>query len=188
MLLKAQSINPTPPGWSNLGVFYMLQGQYDAAVPPLEKAAAATPDTAPNSYLIWGNLGDAYWLSGAPPDKAKSAFQKAIALVEAEAAGKPLSAEFASVTAEYYAKLADHDRARERIESALDTDPKSGSVRYQAGIVYAMLGDEARALEELKVAMSRGISAEQLGKAPELKKMRESGRLSQIPGYAPASP
>ena len=187
MLLKAQSINPSPQGWSNLGVFYTLQGRYDAAVPPLEKAAAETADTAPNSYLIWGNLGDAYSLSGAPPERARAAFQKAIALVEGAAAGQPLSADLASVTAEYYAKIGDHGRARERIESALTSDPKSSSVRYQAGIVYAMLGDEPRALKELETALARGISAEQLKRAPELKTLRESGRLSQIPGYARAN-
>jgi serine/threonine-protein kinase len=68
LLLKARSLNPTARAASNLGTLYMLGGRYQEAVPILEQAADLAPKEVPNEYRIWGNLGDAYWLSGAPED------------------------------------------------------------------------------------------------------------------------
>jgi tetratricopeptide (TPR) repeat protein/tRNA A-37 threonylcarbamoyl transferase component Bud32 len=180
MLLKAWSLNPKAKTASNLGALYTFVGRYPDAVTILEKAVVLAEREAPNDYKIWGNLGDAYWLSGAPPDKASSAFRHAVEIAERLRAGKPEDADLSSVLAEYYAKLGARDQAVERIEAALSTDPKSASVHYQAGLVYAMLGEDDRARREVAEALARGIAPDQIQHAPELKPLRESGSLLSV--------
>jgi len=178
LLLKAQSLNPTPKTESNLATLYMLMGRYKDAVPLLEKAAEKARQDAPTEYRIWGNLGDAYWLAGEPADKTQRTYRHAVKIAEDRRAGRDESADLDGILAEYYAKLGEKPLAVERIESALRTDPQSASVRYQAGLVYAVLKDDDRARRELERALLRGFAPDQIQHAPELKKLRESGALS----------
>jgi tetratricopeptide (TPR) repeat protein len=174
-------LNPSSKTASNLAALYMYMERYKDAVALSEKAAEAAVRDAPTEYRIWGNLGDAYWLAGAAPDRAKSAYERAIKIAEGIRDDKDESADLSSILAEYYAKLGEKDLAVERIESALRTDPESGSVRFQAGLVYAVLKQNARAIKELQVALVRGIAPDSIQHAPELKGLRESGALSSIP-------
>ena len=180
MLLKAQALNPKAKTASNLGTLYLLVGRYRDAVPILEKAAELAAKEAPNDYKIWGNLGDAYWLSGAPADKATAAYRHAVEIAEGLRERAPKDADLGSILAEYYAKLGEKDRAVERIEFSLGAAPESAAVRYQAGLVYAILNQDDRALTEFKGALTLGLAHDQIEHAPELKKLRESGALARI--------
>ena len=60
-------------------------GRYDEAVAPLEKAVSL----APNRYLYWGNLADAYRWSSGQKAKAGDAYARAIDMVRAYLAKKP---------------------------------------------------------------------------------------------------
>jgi serine/threonine-protein kinase len=183
MIQRSVALTPTANGWSNLGTLYMLRQQYDKAVPVLENAIALVPPSGPNAFLVWGNLGDAYWLSGAPPDKARGAYLRAIELAETTAAGHG-SAELNSYLAGYYAKVGDQASARERIKSALEGSPESAPVHYEAGLVFAMLGDEQQALKELQVALDLGMSGDRLRTAPELKRLRLRDEFTDLLHYA----
>jgi serine/threonine-protein kinase len=189
MIRKAVSLNPTANGWSNLGVQYMLQQQYDKAVPALEEATKLASQSGPNDYLIWGNLGDAYLFSGAPVAKSRAAYLRAIAL-----AGNPAPASTAdkallsSILAGYFAKIGDGGRARELIASALVDAPESASVRFESGIAYAMLDEDDRACDELKASLAGGYPVDQLLTAPELQKIRRRNDFARLLEYARASP
>ncbi len=187
LLLKAQSLNPKAKTASNLGTLYMFEQRYRDAVPILEKAAELAPRDAPKEYRIWGNLGDAYWLAGAPVEKSAAAYRHAIEIAEKLRTGSPNPVDIDSVLAEYYAKIGERDRAVERIESALQSAPSSASVRYQAGLVYATLNKDDRALEELKEALTRGFAVDQIKGAPEFKKLRDNPAFAGILAYARTS-
>ncbi len=189
MIRKAVSLHPTANGWSNLGVHYILQQQYEKAVPALEEATKLATQSGPNDYAIWGNLGDAYLFSGAPADKSRTAFLRAIALApRTTPASNADQAVLSSILAEYFAKLGDGARARERITSALEAAPENASVRYEAGIAYAMLDEDDRSLEELKAALVRGYPADRLLTAPELQKLRRRSDFARLMEYARTSP
>jgi tetratricopeptide (TPR) repeat protein/TolB-like protein len=180
MIHRAVALNPTANGWSNLGVAYMFDEQYDKAVTVLEDAIKLAKG-GPSDYAVWGNLGDAYWLSGAPTEKMRAAYLRAIELAEQTSPADVDPAEISAVLAEYFAKTGNGERARERITSALRDAPDSASVRYEAGIAYAVLGEQDRSIEELKAALDRGLSVDRLRTAPELKKFHgESGFASLL--------
>ena len=180
LLLKAQSLNPMARTASNLGALYIFEQRYREAVPILETAASLGEQEVPTEYRIWGNLGDTYSLAGAPVDKAKSAYGRAVAIAESLRKDRGDSADLSSVFAEYYAKLGKSDRAVERIEFSLKAAPEDASVHYQAGLVYAILDQSERAIRELKESRVRGMATEQIAHAPELKKLRENGALARI--------
>jgi serine/threonine-protein kinase len=180
LLIKSLSLNWTPRAASNLATLYMFMGRYRDAVPILEKAAEVAAREVPNEYKIWGNLGDAYWLDGAPAEKKQLAYRHAVKIVEGLRANKPDDAILSSGLAEYYAKLGENGRAVETIESALKSEPKSATVRYQAGLVYSMLGEDDRARQEIKEALARGIAPDQIQHAPEFNRLREKGPLLNV--------
>jgi tetratricopeptide (TPR) repeat protein len=189
MYRKAVTLNPTANGWSNLGVHYILQQQYEKAVPALEEATKLASQSGPNDYAIWGNLGDAYLFSGAPVDRSRTAYLRAIELAERTTpAATADRAVLSSILAEYLAKVGDGARSRERIASALEGAPDNATVRYEAGIAYAMLGEDDRSWEELKAALVRGFPADRLRTAPELQKIRRRSDFARLLEYARTSP
>ena len=179
MMLKAQTLNPIATGYSNLATLYMVQGRYKDAVPMAEQAAALAAQM-PKAYLIWGNLGDAYWLARADPAKAREAWRKAAQIAQEEAARAPADTIILSYLAKYQAKLGDAPGALQRLEAARRQAPDNGAVRYQAGLAYALLGKNDPALRELAAALDRKFPVEEVQKAPELAPLREDPRYQQL--------
>jgi tetratricopeptide (TPR) repeat protein len=184
LLLKARALNPTARAASNLGTLYIFEGRYREAVPILEEAVARGREEFPNDYRIWGNLGDAYWLAESGEDKRAAAYRKAIEIAERLRASDPHPAEIDAALAEYFAKLGDAGRARERLAAALGEAPENALVRYEAGVTHAVLGEDDLALQELKEALTRGYAADQVKRAPELKKLRDAGKLQVVLAYS----
>ncbi len=184
LLLKARSLNPTTRAVSNLGTLYMLEGRFAEAVPIMEQAAELAPKEFPKDYQIWGNLGDAYWLAGSADDKRKSAYRKAIETAQKLRATDPHPAPIDAALGEYFAKLGDRKQAEERMALARQAAPENAAVHYEAGKAYAVLGDDDRSLQELKEALTHGYAADEIKRAPELKKLREAGKLQSVLAYA----
>jgi tetratricopeptide (TPR) repeat protein len=119
-------------GYSNLGGVRVLQGRYADAVPVLEKSLSIRPTadarsnlaTAyfqmrryaesasnfeeivkldPKNYLLWGNLGDAYYWAPGRRQQAAGAYGKAIALGEERRRVNPNDADLLSNLAMYHA-------------------------------------------------------------------------------------
>jgi serine/threonine-protein kinase len=177
MLKKAIDLKPTAVARSNLGTFYMLRKRYADAVPVMEVAARQAATERPDDYLIWGNLGDAYWLSGAPESASRPAYRRAVDIAERLLAQAPDDADHLGLVAEYHAKLGDRARAVERITGALRAAPEDASPCYQAARVYALLGDAPRAIDYLRTARDRGVAVSEMDSAPEL------ASLHADPGY-----
>jgi serine/threonine-protein kinase len=184
MLLKAMSLNPTARAASNLGTLYMLERRYAEAVPIMEQAADMAVKEYPNEYRIWGNLGDAYWLSAAPDDKRIAAYRKAIEIAQRVRTNEPHPAELDAALAIYFAKLGDTAHAKGSAALAIKEGPENATVRFQVAEALAIVGDNDAALQELKEALVRGYSVEEIKQSPELEKLREAGKLDAVLSYA----
>jgi serine/threonine-protein kinase len=182
MLRKAMSLNPTSRAASNLGTLYMFEKRYTEAVPLLEQAVEAAPRDFPNDYRIWGNLGDAYWLARGPDDKRTGAYRKAIDIATRVRASDPAGIDAA--LALYFAKLGEKEHARQSIALAVKSAPENAAIRFEAGEAYAILGDDEPALQELKEALLRGYAVDEVKRAPELEKLRDTGKLETVLTYA----
>jgi serine/threonine-protein kinase len=180
MLRQALALRPLARTYVNLGALLMFQGRYPDAVTAMEKAAEIGVREAPGEYRIWGNLGDAYWLAKLPPEKARGAWRRAVEIAEPQLTGKPGDAELLSLLAKYHAKLGDRAKASERIAAALSLAPSSAMVHYQAGLVFALLGDRTRALAELTVAVNLKYSIEEIRQAPELVPLHQTPEFQEL--------
>ena len=175
---KSLALRPTAVAYSNLGAMLMLAGRYPEALEIMLKAEQLSAE-APNSYRLWGNLGDAYWLAGAGAGKARQAWQRAAEIAERQV-GDPPNSDVLSRLAKYYAKLENAGEASARIAAALKQSPANGTVHFQAGLVFALLGENDRAFAELQDAASRGYPLAEIRVAPELKQLRADPRFQQL--------
>jgi len=172
MLRKALDLRPAARVYLNLGAILMFEKRYPEAVPVMENAERLAPTEAATSYVLYGNLGDVYWLAKQSPQKMRAAWLKAADIVESQLTGTAADAERLGFLAEYRAKLGDRQEALRRVESAIDYSPDSAEVRYQAGLTYAILGEKELAIMEISKAIDRKKSVSEIQAAPELEPLR----------------
>jgi serine/threonine protein kinase/tetratricopeptide (TPR) repeat protein len=196
-------------GYYNLGGVRILQGRYAEAIPLLEQSLSirATADARSNlatayfqmrrypeaakhfeeavrldekNYLLWGNLGDAYYWAPGRRAEAARAYGKAIALGEEKLRINPRDAEVLSSLALYHAMEGERKPALDNLDAALRLKPKSPELLFNAGIVYQQLGDTQRALEALDKAVAGGISPATLGDTPNFDGLRANPKFLRL--------
>jgi serine/threonine-protein kinase len=187
-LIRAQNLNPTATALANLGFLYMQQRRYDEAVQAMEQASDLAVVQAPAEFLIWGNLGDAYWLAQTNPEKAKQAWRRAAAIARGQILGTATDAERLSYLAKFEAKAGDLGPALQHIEEALKYGAQNGTVRFQAAIVYTLLDQKQRAFTELAAAVKRNYPIDEIQQAPELATLRGDPGYSQALVQPPTKP
>lgn len=193
-------------GYSNLGGVRILQGQYSEAIPLLERSLSirATADARSNlatayfqmrryaesaanfeeavkldqkNYLLWGNLGDAYYWAPGRRAEATAAYGRAIALGEEKLRLNPHDAQLLSSLGMYHAMRGQRKSALENLDASLLLQPKSPDLLFNAGIAYQQLGDTKQALDALEKAVSLGIAPQVLLDTPNFDALRDNSRF-----------
>jgi serine/threonine protein kinase len=171
-LQHALEIKPGPDVYTNLGTILFFQGKYDESVPAFEKAVALSA----NDFENWGNLGDAYRWSTAHKDKAKAAYQQAIALAKEEIAKSPTSADLQSDLAMYLAKSGDKSAALRALQPVEQAHSKDPTVLYNAAVAYELCGDRDNALNSLLASVQAGEGLNDIKNEPEFVSLRADPR------------
>ena len=181
-----QAIGQRPGGsvYSNLGTLYIYAGRYGEAVPMLEQAVALGGSYEKHSWLIWGNLGDAYRWSTGRETSANAAYRKAIELGVSQLAVNPRDAGLLSQIAVYEAKAGDAGQGQARIQAALRLAPADPTVLFNSALVSEIAGNRARSLAALRVALQAGYSLSFIEREPELASLRRDPRYNEIAPYA----
>ena len=198
-------------GYSNLGGVRILEGKYSEAIPLLQrslgirKTADATSNLAtayfqlhayaesatafeqsteldPQNYLIWGNLGDAYYWAPGRRAESMGAYAKAITLGNEKLRVNPRDAEVLSSLAMYHAMRGERKPALDKLEGALGVSPKNPALLFNAGITYEQLGDTQHAIDALEKAVAGGISAATLRDTPNFDGLRANPRYMKLIG------
>ena len=151
---RAASIHPTNDAYSNLGTSYFYLGRYDEAIESYQKALKLNQ----RAYVIWGNLGDAYYWSHDRKNQAESAYGQASALVVQELKVNPRNAQVLGYYAYYQAMLNQPKAALAALGEALRLSPDDPELLFNAGLVYNQLGNPSSAIDELKAALAAGYS------------------------------
>jgi class 3 adenylate cyclase/TolB-like protein/tetratricopeptide (TPR) repeat protein len=191
-----------PDAFNNLGIAYMMTGDFEQASRALARSLAIEPRRAgygnsgsvlyylgrykpaqdmfrksielvPTDHRAWGNLADALRFD-AQPDEARRAYRKAFDLVEGELAVNPNDAVNQAQAAYYAIQLGDAGRARRGIESALHDGDAITYVHYYVALAELGLGDEAKALAHVRRARELGYPEVLLKAAPELGDIRKT--------------
>lgn len=176
---RALELNPEySRAYGNLGVLYFYEARYDAAEPMFQRAVQAQP----GNYLAHGNLADLYYWAPGKRDRAEAAYRHAIALAQQDLAVNPNDAIVHQMVARYYAMVGDEDAAHASTKTALDLAPSDVDVMQGAAQVHAVLGDNARALEYLLMAIEAGYSRAEIRVDPIFAELRQDARLREALG------
>jgi eukaryotic-like serine/threonine-protein kinase len=143
-LAKALKFEPTVKTYSALGVAYYYQRRYAEAVKALNAGIALDP----GFYSIWGNLGTAYRHIPGSEQKAREAFEKAIALGAKQLEVVKRDDNTRANLAEYWAKLGNRSKALEELGKIPEASRASFADRIV--LVYELTGDRQRALATVK--------------------------------------
>jgi len=178
---EAIRLRPGGAVYSNLGTLYIYIGRYADAIPVLEQAVALSGSHEIYSYLIWGNLGDAYRGTSGRDASAKAAYAKAVELAETQLAVNPKDATLLSQVAVYEAKMGDFGAAEAGMRLALKLAPADPAILYRSSLVLELSGQRRRSLDALSAALDAGYSLNVVEREPELISLRAD------PGYREAS-
>lgn len=182
-LREAIRLRPGGTVYSNLGTLYIYTGRYADAIGALEQAVSLAGAHEVYSYLIWGNLGDAYRLAGGREVSANTAYAKAVELARTQLAVNPNDATLLSQVAVYEAKMADLAAARATIAQALKLAPADAAVRYRSAIVFELAGQRGQSLAALNTALDAGYSLSVVEKEPELNSLRQDPRYRDVTAH-----
>jgi serine/threonine protein kinase/tetratricopeptide (TPR) repeat protein len=180
MWRRTLEIRPDAQAYSNLGVVYFYTGHRGDSVRMFEKAT----ELEPQIYLYRGNLADAYRWTPGYQDRAKATYEQAIAMTQRDLDVNPHDSDALCYLALYEAKSGSVEQARQHMARALGIAPKDVNVLSEAAEVYAVTGDEQKALEYLEEAIQGGYPRFEMERNPELDRLRENPKYREIMGEA----
>jgi eukaryotic-like serine/threonine-protein kinase len=164
---KALQLKPTAAIYSNLGTAFFYLKRYPEALSMFEKAVEMNPT---NENL--GNLADGYRLVG-NKEKAQGTYERAIKVAFQDLKVNPRNAEVAGNLALYFAKKGDLEQARDFIKRARNLDHSSLYLMYAAAVVDTIDNKPSDAIKELKDAVAKGFSPQDVATDPEFTSLRD---------------
>jgi serine/threonine-protein kinase len=173
---RSIEIRPSSGGLSNLGTCQYFLGHFDDAATAYEKASAL----APNNFLIWANLGDAYRARHAPKAKTDEAYGRAIRLARDAVAVNQRDALARAVWGSSLAKSGDIENAAAQMKLALEAEPTNADVLYHAAVIARVRGNDEAAIGWLQRAVASGYSASAISRDPEFASLQNDARFKTI--------
>jgi serine/threonine-protein kinase len=162
-LTKSISLSPSYPAYANLGILYAQQQRWSQSAAATEKALQLND----KDYLVWNNLMVSYqWLK--ERNKADSARDRMLPLVERAVASKPRDGLAQAELAVLLAKAGDRTKALDQIQTSMALAPDDAGVLELVTDAYEILGDRRHALEYFVKALKKGYSLDQLRTDPDL--------------------
>jgi serine/threonine protein kinase/tetratricopeptide (TPR) repeat protein len=195
-------------GYSNLGGLLVAVGRYKEALEPLNRSIDIGPNLEAfnnlgNAYfdlhrfgdaaeafqrglnlddsdwLLWGNLGDSLYWSGAKKN-AIEAYEKAISRAEKRLAVNPMDSDVFAFSASYNAMAGHKEAARNQIEKALALAPSEAEVRMRAALVYNQLGELDHCLSSLEKAVALGYARQLIRDTPDFDHLHGNARFKKL--------
>jgi serine/threonine protein kinase/tetratricopeptide (TPR) repeat protein len=177
---RALQIEPTASVYNNLGTLRFFQGQYADSVAAFRRAI----ELRANSYLYWGNLGDAHRWNPPTKHEAADAYATAIRLARDAISARPNDLDLRATIAVYRAKSGDKKQAAEDI-AAVDNAPKpSPSMLFKSTVVHELTGNRKAALASLERTLEAGYSLREIQTEPELISLRTDPQFHLIASRA----
>ena len=135
---------------------------------------------APNDYIVWGNLADAYQYSEKYAGVADVTYKRALQLAEAALEVNPNDTEAMSFVAYYQARLGNSNVALETDAAARKKGRDTMYVYYNSALVHAILGDNDQALDMMERAVELDYQPELLRLDPAFAGLQDEERFKQL--------
>ncbi|MEM9300981.1 MAG: protein kinase [Pseudomonadota bacterium] len=179
VLQRGLQLRPHVRLYSNLGVALFNKADYAGAAAAFEQAVSDRWGN-PGHYLNWANLGDALsWIPGRKSD-SRTAYRRALQLLDRDMASKDESPTELSRSALLSAKVGELAAAERRIDRALDLAADDVHLLFRAVQVYEICGMRERALDYLRKALGLGFSLAIVESEPLLMELRRDRRYHTL--------
>lgn len=162
---EGNTLNPTAAGYSNIGVFHFILGQYSEAIAAYEMSI----EIDKQNYVSWGNLADSYWLTKHPD--TNSTYKQAADLAEKVFSINKQNSRAKLAWAYYKARIGESADALQILDSLSHRD--NATEFYLAAQAYDALNDTKSALKKLKLAIAKGYPKEEAITSPLWKNWNE---------------
>jgi serine/threonine-protein kinase len=171
--LRAIELHPSASAYLMLANVRFEQRRYREAADWNEKASALASN---KSYTILGNLADSYRWTPELSSKAPETYRRAMEIANRAVATNPRNGYAVSCLSLYSAKLGEKAAAERQIRKALELAPQDVRVLVNSIVVYELIRQRPRALQQLVVATASGYPEETILNDPELASLRGSVR------------
>jgi len=175
-LRRSVSIRPTASAYSNLTSAYYYLRRFTDEARTLEQALRLDD----SNYVIWGNLGVAYYWAPGEHAKATKAFEKAIAMAQERLRVNPRDASVVQDIADYNAMLGNKSVSLDYLNRAFSLTPADPLLLLDAASIYNQFGDTERAVLWLQKALAAGISPSLVRDTPDFDSLRNDPRYQQL--------
>ncbi len=175
-LERSVAIRPTGRGYSNLGIAYYYMRQFPQAAQAYEQAIAA----GPVDYILWGNLGEAYYRMSGKRQEARQALAEALKLATAALKVNSRDTDALSGAAEYNAMLGQGAEAKSKLRQALALAPRDSELLLRAAVVYRDLGDLEASRAALENALANGLPPGRIRGEPAFDALKSDPRFSKL--------
>ncbi len=172
---RSIGIEPYFDNLTNLGLSYFYEGRYDDAVELQHKAIAMRPDDA----RAIGRLATAYYFSGREQE-AIPVFENAIQLLDQQLAINPSDVRLNRFSAVYNVTVGNIELAQAAISHALQLQPESAGVHYDAAKVALAAGQSDIALKYLQQARNLGYSIHIINSDPVFRSLHSNTRFLEL--------
>ena len=177
VLQRSLEIAPDSITYSNLGTYLYFQGKYAEAVSAFERSVAL----GANTYLRWGNLGDAVRMTAPGSDKMHGSYRRAIQLAEERLSKTPGDVDARSSVALYLIRDGQKQRALAELDAVLAQPKLQPAVLFKAGLVAELALQRARALDLFGQALAAGYQLREIRQEPDLVKLRADASTTSWP-------
>ncbi len=176
LLERSLEIRKTSDATSNLGTAYFALHRYADAARAYEQAAALND----KNFIVWGNLGDAYYWTPGRRGEAPSAYRKAITIAEEALRVNKLDADTHISVALYHAMLGERDSAFNSLRRAMAAAPNRPDFMLDSAIIHEQFGEHERALDALEKAVAAGVPPVAVRDTPNFEGLRSNPRYVSL--------
>jgi tetratricopeptide (TPR) repeat protein/TolB-like protein/tRNA A-37 threonylcarbamoyl transferase component Bud32 len=175
-LERANALQPTAEGFTNLGVTYFSVRMFPEAVAALENATRR----APSDFSTLASLGDAYYYAPGMRPQADRIYRQALSLGDKELVANPRNGWVHVRMASVHAMLGNRDAAHEHVRQGTAIAADDNETAFFAAVTHARLGDQDRALEWLQRAAAMGYSRAEIRMRVDFDQLRRDPRFSAL--------
>jgi eukaryotic-like serine/threonine-protein kinase len=175
-LERANALQPTAEGFTNLGATYFNIRMFPEAVAALENATRR----APPDFSTLASLADAYYFAPGKRQEAFPSYRQALSLGGKELAANPRNAWVHARMASLHAMLGNRDAALQHAGQAATVAETDNETAFFVAVTHARLGDRDRALEWLRRAATMGYSRAEIRMRVDFDRLRADPRFNVI--------
>jgi eukaryotic-like serine/threonine-protein kinase len=175
-LQQSVALLPTARGFSNLGTLLFSMGRYRDAAETFSRAV----ELDGQSYLRWGNLGDALRWAPGRRGEARKPYERAIALANEQLEKASGDSDILSSLAGYLAKSGRTEQALQTVGRIRLDQATKASIWFKVATVYEICQQRQKALDALEQAAAKGQSVSEIKQDPELIALRREARYLRI--------